>query len=125
MLILDDEAIVCKRLKPTFEKLGFEVESFTESCEALKRLKDKVFDVVITDLKMKGDDGIQVLDGAKASCPDTQVIIITGFATLETAKESHHKGAVDFIAKPFKIGELVARVKRLLEDIQDNLPSAN
>lgn len=113
MLILDDEAIVCKRLKPTFEKQGYEVETFTKSSEALARLKEKFFHIVITDLKMKGEDGIQVLEGAKAASQDTQVIIITGFATLETAKESHRKGAVEFIAKPFKIGELVACVKNL------------
>jgi len=113
ILILDDEPIVCKRLKPSFEKMGHTVETFTDSSQALARLKETVFDIVITDLKMEGADGLQVLNGAKSSSSDTQVIIITGFATSETAKESYSKGAVEFIAKPFKIGDLVACVKRI------------
>lgn len=119
ILILDDEPIVCKRLRPTFEKMGYSVETFTDSGSALTRLRETVFDIVITDLKMEGADGIQVLMGAKESSAETQVIVITGFATLETAKESHRKGAVEFIAKPFKISDIVACVKRLDEERHD------
>ena len=93
ILILDDEPIVCKRLKPAFQKMGHTVETFTDSTLALARLHETKFDIVVTDLKMEGADGIQILNGAKASSPDTQVIVITGFATLETAKESYRKGA--------------------------------
>lgn len=113
ILVLDDEPIVCKRLKPTFEKMGHIVETFIDSSSALKRLRETVFDLVITDLKMEGADGMQVLLGAKESSARTQVIVITGFATLETASESLRKGAIDFIAKPFKISDIVACVKRL------------
>lgn len=117
ILILDDEPIVCKRLKPTFEKMGYEVETFTDSASALTRLGQATFNIVITDLKMEGADGMQVLLGAKASSADTHVIVITGFATLDTAKESYRKGAFDFVAKPFKLGDIVECVKRI-EDKQ-------
>jgi DNA-binding NtrC family response regulator len=113
MMILDDEPIVCKRLKPTFQKMGYIVETFTDSSQAMERLQSSHFDVVITDLKMEGADGIQVLATAKSASEETQVIIITGFATSDTAKESYAKGAVEFIAKPFKIGDIVACVQRL------------
>jgi len=126
ILVLDDEPIVCKRLKPAFETMGYEVETFTDSGEALGRLQEKIFDIVITDLKMEGADGIQVLMGAKASCAATRVIVITGFATRETARESHLKGAVEFIAKPFKISDITACVKRIEGEInqhRDQWPS--
>lgn len=115
IMVLDDEPIVCKRLKPAFEKMGHFVETFTDSGQALARLDEAGFDVIITDLKMEGADGIQVLNNAKAVSPQTQVIIITGFATTETARESYSKGAVEFIAKPFKIGDIVACIKRIEE----------
>ncbi|MCL2457810.1 MAG: response regulator [Desulfobulbus sp.] len=122
ILILDDEPIVCKRLKPAFQKLGHTVETFTDSGQALARLREAVFDIVVTDLKMEGADGIQVLNGAKASSPETQVIVITGFATLETAKESYRKGAFDFVAKPFKLRDILDCVKRI-EDRRRGLPA--
>ena len=58
VLILDDEPIVCKRLKPAFQKAGYEVETFNDSASALARVEEKRFDVVITDLKMEGTDGL-------------------------------------------------------------------
>lgn len=115
MMILDDEPIVCKRLKPAFQKMGYTVETFTDSSQAMERLRNAHFDIVITDLKMEGADGIQVLAGARAASEETQVIIITGFATSETARESYSMGAVEFIAKPFKIGDIIASVKKLEE----------
>jgi DNA-binding NtrC family response regulator len=115
ILILDDEPIVCKRLKPTFQKMGYEVETFTDSASALARLHETTFNIVITDLKMEGADGMKVLTGAKESSPDTHVIVITGFATLDTAKESYRKGAFDFVAKPFKLSDILDCVKRIVE----------
>jgi DNA-binding NtrC family response regulator len=112
ILILDDEPIVCKRLQPAFEKKGYEVEIFFQSEEALQRFRKSRFDIVITDLKMKGLDGIQFLSEVKASSPETEVIVITGFATMETAKESFRRGVFDFLSKPFKIGEILDVIKR-------------
>jgi DNA-binding NtrC family response regulator len=106
IMVLDDEPIVCKRLKPALEKLGFEVDTFTASLEAMQQIQDTTYDIIITDLKMKGIDGMRFLQEAKKRSPRTEVIVITGFATLETAKESFQKGVFDFIAKPFKLSEI-------------------
>jgi DNA-binding NtrC family response regulator len=103
---------VCKRLKPALEKYGYDVETFTQSSEAMERIKQISYDIIITDLKMKGIDGMQLLDEAKRRSPRTEVIVITGFATMETAKESFHKGVFDFIAKPFKLSEIQEVVSR-------------
>lgn len=114
ILILDDEPIVCKRLKPAFQKAGFTVETFVDSASALVRVKEAPFDIVITDLKMEGLDGLAFLAKVKELRPEAGVIVITGFATLETARESFRKGAFDFVAKPFKLKDIMDIVARLL-----------
>lgn len=113
ILILDDEPIVCKRLKPVFQKAGYSVETFTDSASALARVREQPFDIVVTDLKMEGLDGMGFLSEVKDIAPNTGCVVITGFATLETAKESFQKGAFDFVAKPFKVGDILEVVKRL------------
>lgn len=113
ILILDDEAIVCKRLAPAFQKAGYIVETFTDSDSAKARIDTDRFDIVITDLKMEGIDGLRFLEHVKETWPEASVIVITGFATPETAKESFRKGAFDFVAKPFKLGDILDTVKRL------------
>lgn len=115
ILILDDEPIVCKRLRPAFQKAGYEVETFTDSASAMARIEQKRFDIVITDLKMEGTDGMELLARVKEIAPATNVIVITGFATTETAKESFRKGAFDFVAKPFKLSDILDTVRRLEE----------
>jgi DNA-binding NtrC family response regulator len=112
VLILDDEPIVWKRLKPALEKAGYEVEAFTQSSNAMRRVAEKEFDIVVTDLKMEGIDGMAFMTEVKKRAPRTEVIVITGFATMETAKESFQKGVFDFLAKPFKRGELLEIVKK-------------
>ncbi len=118
ILILDDEPIVSKRLKPSLQKKGYEVETFTDSLEALKRTREKKFNIVITDLKMEGIDGMEFLAEVKEHSPETEVIIITGFATMEIAKESFTKGVFDFLSKPFKIGEIAKIIQKAEEKIK-------
>lgn len=113
ILVLDDEPIVGDRLKPALEKLGFEVEAFTSSQAAVQRLVEESFDVLVTDLKMQKPDGLEVMDFVKQQSPGTKVVIITGFATADTARETMKGGAVDFIAKPFKIRELCDLIVKL------------
>ena len=112
ILILDDEPIVTKRLKPSLEKKGYEVEAFIDSRQALARVRERTFDIVVTDLKMEGIDGMQFLVAVKENSPETEVIVITGFATMETARESFRKGVSDFLAKPFKLGEIVEAIAK-------------
>ena len=120
ILILDDEPIVCKRLKSALEKRGYEVEIFFRSSEAFKRIAERDFDIVITDLKMEGLDGMTFLTEVKKRSPRTEVIVITGFATMETAKESFQKGVFDFLAKPFKLGEIQDAVERAEKKIKQS-----
>jgi len=104
--ILDDEPIVCERLKPALEKAGFTVEAFTTGQAVINRFTETRFDVLVTDLKMQKPDGLEVMKFVKERSPATKVIIITGYATVETARDAMKGGAVDFIAKPFKISQL-------------------
>ncbi|MFO8058451.1 MAG: response regulator [bacterium] len=112
VMILDDEPIVGKRLQPALTKAGFEVEFFLNPREALGRLGEKEFDIVVTDLKMEEVDGIQVLENILSRCENTRVILITGYATVEVAREALVKGAFDFIAKPFKPRDLKAVINK-------------
>jgi len=112
VLILDDEAIVCERLGEHLVKKGYRVETFTASEEALARLAAKAFDVVVTDIKMKGPTGLEVLRWVREHSPRTQVIMITGYASLETANEAEVVGAFGFVCKPFQLEEVHALVKR-------------
>jgi DNA-binding NtrC family response regulator len=118
ILILDDEPIVSKRLQPALEKKGYEVESFYESSRAMARVRERNFDIVVTDLKMEGVDGMQFLAEVKRLSPRTEVIVITGFATMDTAKESMRKGVFDFLAKPFKLGEIQEVIRKAEEHIR-------
>lgn len=106
IMIIDDEKIVGKRLKPALEKRGDIIESFVNSKKALVRLAEEHFDIVITDIRMDEIDGLEVLDYIKSHSKDTKVIMITGYATVEVAREALAKGAFDFIAKPFKPEDL-------------------
>jgi CheY-like chemotaxis protein len=112
VMILDDEPIVGKRLEPALTKHGFEVEVFVDPTEALARLEEKEFDIVVTDLRMEDVDGIQVLEHIMSRCEHTRVILITGYATVEVAREALVKGAFDFIAKPFKPKDLRAVINK-------------
>jgi len=118
VMVLDDEPIVCDRLGSSLEKAGFSVETFTDSEEAVERIRNKKFQVIVTDLKMKGKDGIEITKLTKLISPRTQVIIITGFATVDTAREALKIGAYDFIAKPFKLSQLRELVSRAAEEYE-------
>ncbi len=119
IMIIDDEPIVGKRLKPAMEKKGCEVETFTTGAEALKRLEEKDFDIVVTDVRMDEIDGIDVMTRVKKRSPRTKVIIITGYATIEMAREALAKGAFDFIAKPFKPDDLRVVVEKAAEALRN------
>ena len=120
ILILDDEPIVSKRLKPSLEKKGYEVETFTSGADALQRVRERSFNIVVTDLKMEGVDGMQFLTEIKDKYPETEVIVITGFATMATAKESFNKGVFDFLAKPFKLGEIAEVIAKAEAKIKNS-----
>jgi DNA-binding NtrC family response regulator len=116
--VLDDEPIVGDRLKPELEDAGYEVEVFVDSASAISRLDDRCFDIFITDLKMEGVDGMGFLEEAKKRCQHAEVIMITGYATLESVRESFVRGAYDVIAKPFRIEEIRKAVNKAKKRVQ-------
>jgi DNA-binding NtrC family response regulator len=116
IMVIDDENIVGKMIKATMEQDGYVVETFLNAAPALARLKEEKFEVVITDLKMKGIDGMEVLRTVKAESPDTRVIMITAFASLDAAVEALRGKVDDFFPKPVKIKDLKACVARLLSE---------
>lgn len=117
VLLVDDEAIVGKRLKPALTKIGCDVEAFDAPKEALARLEQRDFDVVVADIRMREVDGIEILERVLARSPRTKVVLMTGYAMMATAREAMEKGAFDFIAKPFEpddLREIVARAAAAL-----------
>lgn len=113
VLVLDDEPIVGERLKASLERIGFDVDTVISGNEAIKALQEKQYDILVTDLKMSAPDGMEVLKTARDYNPEIKAVVITGFATNETAEEARLSGAVEFIAKPFKISQLKERLLRL------------
>lgn len=118
IMVIDDENIVGKRLKPALEKTGDIVESFEDAKKALERFNEQAFDIVVTDIRMDEIDGIEVLEHVLARSDKTKVIIITGYATVEVAREALAKGAFDFIAKPFKPNDLRVVIEKAAKQLR-------
>ncbi|MDA8164071.1 MAG: response regulator [Desulfobacteraceae bacterium] len=119
VMIIDDEKIVGDMAKLSLEQEGYEVEAFLNGETALARLQGSPFDVVVTDFKMKGIDGLEVLRTVKKLYPKTVVIMITAFANLDVAIEALRDDVHDFFPKPVKIKELKASIQRALEKRKD------
>jgi DNA-binding NtrC family response regulator len=117
-MVIDDENIVGKRLKPALSKDGDIVETFEDGKTALERFEEQPFDIVVTDIRMGEMDGLEVLEKILKKSDRTKVIIITGYATVEVAREALSKGAFDFIAKPFKPNDLRDIIKRAADHLR-------
>jgi two-component system response regulator PilR (NtrC family) len=115
ILIVDDEASVRDWLTIYLKRAGHSYRTAANGTEALVALKEERFDLVITDLKMPKVSGLDVLRAVKDRAPDTEVVMITAFATPETAIEAMKAGAYDYLTKPFKIDEMGLIINRALE----------
>ena len=115
ILVVDDKENMRKVLHSAFVARGLDVDAAAGGEEAVQKLAATGYDVVVTDLKMPRVDGMQVLREAKRRSPQTEVIVITAYGTIESAVEAMRLGAVDFVTKPFKLAEIEAKVNRLLE----------
>ncbi len=115
ILIVDDQINTCKSLEAILKKSGYFC-SFTLSAEdALKKVQAEHFDIVITDIRMPGMDGLQLLEELKKIQPHLVVIMITGYATIKSAVESIQKGAYDYLPKPFTPDEVRVVIERAAE----------
>ncbi|MGA2090365.1 MAG: response regulator [Endomicrobiales bacterium] len=115
ILVTDDDSGIRQLLTCEFERLGYAVDAAFNGEEALEKLQQSKYDIIITDIKMPHVDGIQVLNAVKKSSPETEVIMVTGYATVENAVQAMKDGAYDFIQKPFNLDELGALVEKALE----------
>lgn len=115
ILVVDDEESMRDVLSIMLERTGYSVISVASGEEALERLNKEIFDLVITDLRMQGVDGIEVLKAAKAASPETVVLVITAFASAESAVEAMKQGAYDYLTKPFQIDEVQLIIRNALE----------
>jgi DNA-binding NtrC family response regulator len=117
LLVVDDEPIAVRNLERVLAKEGYEVSTASNGQSALRLLRQKTFDIVLTDLKMEKVDGMQVLKRCKESDPDVEVIVITGFAAVDTAIEAMKQGAYHYVAKPFKLDEVRKVVREAVEKV--------
>ncbi|MGE5173412.1 MAG: sigma-54-dependent transcriptional regulator [Betaproteobacteria bacterium] len=115
ILVVDDEQSMRDFLAIMFTKEGHDVVTAENGTNALKAVQAEIFDLVLSDVKMPGVDGISVLKTVKEISPETVVVMITAFATAETAVEAMKLGASDYIIKPFKVDELKLIINNSLE----------
>jgi DNA-binding NtrC family response regulator len=123
LLIVDDDPITLDLLKEVLSKEGYDVVTALSGEEAIGRGSDRVFDIVITDVRMGETNGMEVLRSFKKLAPETTVIVITAFGSIETAIEAIREGAFDYISKPFKLEEIKFTLRRALEQrrlLQEN-----
>ncbi|MDD8031673.1 MAG: sigma-54 dependent transcriptional regulator [Acidobacteriota bacterium] len=113
--LIDDEPIIHDVLGQLLEAEGYEVEISSSGEEALKKFEEQKFDLILLDLLMPGMDGLEVLKEIKKIDPETLVIIITAYASVESALSAIKMGAYDYIQKPFKNDELLMTINRALE----------
>ena len=115
ILIVDDDTTFCIMLKNWLEKRGFEVENAFSYKEAVKKLEKASFDLVLTDLRLPDKDGIDLLRVIKEKTPDTQVLLMTGYADIQTAVTAIKLGAFDYVAKPVIPDEILKKLQEALK----------
>jgi DNA-binding NtrC family response regulator len=124
ILIVDDEEIVRESLASWLEEDGYEVAAAENGSRALERLPEKDWNLAMVDLKMPGMDGIQLMDEIRKIKPETIVIIMTAYATVDTAVQAMKKGAYDYIVKPFNPEDLSLTIRKIIEHqrlVKENL----
>ena len=115
VLIVEDDTKLRHALKEIMTREGYAVDATESGDTAVSMIKDTVYDLVITDLKLPGIDGMDVLRSVQKLARDTSVIIITAYATVDTAVEAMKEGAEDYIAKPFNLEEIRLVVRKVLD----------
>jgi len=115
ILIAEDEEITLKHLRYSLEKEGYAVTCTKNGAEALDKLGGENFDILIADIKMPKMDGLTLLGKVKEQYPGTEVIIITGFGSIESAVNAMKQGATEYITKPFNLDELYLKIKKIRE----------
>ncbi len=115
--IVDDEVTVCRRLSQALSRDGYEVEAFTTGRSFLERMQEGPFDVIFCDLRLPDMSGIEVLARSKAVRSETEVIIITGHGSIDSAIEAIKEGAYHYVTKPLKLNEIRVLTRGALDRI--------
>jgi len=115
ILVVDDEIEAQRALVQALKREKYNVESATSGTEAMRKLGERPFDLVITDIRMERMDGMELLSRVRARWPDTLVIVMTAFASVDTAIRAIHSGAYDYLSKPYEVEDLRLTVRRALE----------
>ncbi len=115
ILIADDEKPIRDSLKMVLEEEGYLTDTAADGEEALKKIESENFDIIITDIKMPKFDGMQVLETASKTAPETFFIIMTAYASVKTAIDALRLGAYDYLIKPVEFDDVIIRIKRLLD----------
>ncbi len=118
ILIVDDDPLVPRTLRILLRKHGHDVDAASDAEEAMVHLREERFDVVISDINMPGADGFEVLKRVKDISPDTEVILITGYGTIENAVRGMKDGAFDYVTKPVLDDEMVVVIERAIESVR-------
>jgi DNA-binding NtrC family response regulator len=116
ILVIDDEPVVCNSLRRILSRRGHRVDQALVPDEGLEKIGANKYDLVLLDLRMPGKDGLEVLSTIKQRWPATKVIIVTGFASIESAIEATRRGASQYIAKPFTPEEVTRTTAAVLEE---------
>jgi DNA-binding NtrC family response regulator len=116
ILVIDDEPVVCNSLRRILSRRGHRVDQALVPDEGLEKIGANRYDLVLLDLRMPGKDGLEVLTTIKDRWPETKVIIVTGFASIESAIEATRRGASHYIAKPFTPEEVTRATAAVLEE---------
>ncbi len=115
VLVVDDEEMARTNIEHVVAKLGYQTEAAANGSEALRKIESGGFDLVITDLKMEKMNGQQLLESIKRIAPSVDVVMVTGYATVDSAVDAFTKGAAHYLAKPFKLDDLRVTINRILE----------
>ena len=115
ILVVDNEEKFCKVVKAALELEGYQVDYCTSGRQALDYLSNQPADLVVTDLRMEGMNGLELLEAVKDRHPEIEVILMTAYATQRTAIEAMKKGAYDYLIKPFEMDELALRLRRIVD----------
>ena len=115
ILVVDDEQSLREVLSIMLKRAGYAVTSVSDGEEAIEQVQKEIFDLVITDLRMPKVDGMEVLRAVKSASPETVVLIITAFATADSAVEAMKQGAYDYLTKPFQVDEVQLIIRNALE----------
>jgi DNA-binding NtrC family response regulator len=124
IMVVDDEEIVRDSLTSWLEEDGYHVEAVESGKKALERLSARSWDLLLVDLKMPGMDGIQLMDEVHKTAPDMLVIIMTAYATVDTAVKAMKKGAYDYFVKPFNPDDISLTIRKIVDHhklVQENL----